>query len=33
VLDVSALEIGTYMVAVKDEQGGSTTLKRLVITR
>ena len=33
VLDVSALEIGTYMVAVKDEQGGSTTLERLVITR
>ncbi len=33
VLDVSALEIGTYMLTVKDEQGGSTTLERLVITR
>lgn len=33
VLDVSTLGIGTYMVAVKDEQGRSITQQRLVITR
>ena len=32
-LDVSKLDVGTYTVIVKDEQGGSIAKERLVITR
>ncbi len=32
-LDVSKLDVGTYTVVVKDEQGGSIAKERLVITR